>query len=176
MAELYVANSRSEDFSGYTSCRFGNVFNSRGSAIETFIYQIINRQPLTLTNSKIKRFFMSVEEAAYLTLKSTLINSGDVHIFDMGEPILLELIIENLQKVLGMRSSVVITGLRDGEKMNEDLFGINEDSFETIEARIKCANLELELKDNQDLIREIASRDESSILKKLSSMTALKTF
>ena len=119
---------------------------------------------------------MSVEEAAYLTLKSTLINSGDVHIFDMGEPILLELIIENLQKVLGMRSSVVITGLRDGEKMNEDLFGINEDSFETIEARIKCANLELELKDNQDLIREITSRDESSILKKLSTMTTLKTF
>ena len=175
MAELYVASSRSPEFFGYTSCRFGNVFNSRGSVIETFVHQILKEKPITLTHPKIERFFMSVEEAAYLTLKSTLINGGDVHIFDMGQPVPLTVIIENLQKALGMQSPVLLTGLRDGEKMSEDLFGDTEESFETIEARIKCANLELELKDNQDLIREIAGRDEGSILKKLSTMTTLKT-
>jgi FlaA1/EpsC-like NDP-sugar epimerase len=174
MAELYVANSRSGDFPGYTSCRFGNVFNSRGSAIETFIYQILNRQPVTLTDSKIKRFFMSVEEAAYLTLKSTLINSGDVHIFDMGDPILLELIIDNLQKVLGFRSSVVITGLRDGEKMSEDLFGSNEKSFTTIEPRIKGSNLDFELKNNSQLLSKITNRDEDFICNELLRMTSVK--
>ena len=175
MAELYVASSRSSEFFGYTSCRFGNVFNSRGSVIETFVHQILKEKPITLTHPKIERFFMSVEEAAYLTLKSTLINGGDVHIFDMGQPVPLTVIIENLQKALGMQSPVLLTGPRDGEKMSEDLFGDTEDSFETIETRINCANLELELKDNQDLIREIAGRDESSILKKLSTMTTLKT-
>ena len=175
MAELYVAKARAAGHSGYTSCRFGNVFNSRGSVIETFIYQILKDKPITLTHPKIERFFMSIEEAAYLTLKSALINSGDVHIFDMGEPIPLAEIIENLQSVLGHRSSVLVTGLRDGEKMSEDLFGSTEQSFTTTEPRIKCANLSIELNKNVKLLNEISSRDESSINTALSGMTTLRT-
>jgi len=173
MAELYVAKARADGHFGYTSCRFGNVFNSRGSVIETFIYQILNDKPITLTHPKIERFFMSIEEAAYLTLKSALINNGDVHIFDMGEPVPLAEIIENLQSALSHRSSVLVTGLRDGEKMSEDLFGLTEESFTTIEPRIKYANLSIELNKNVKLLNQINSRDESSINRELSGMTTL---
>lgn len=176
MAEIYVARARSLGHFGYTSCRFGNVFNSRGSVIETFAYQILNGKPITLTHPKIQRFFMSIEEAAYLTLKSALINSGDVHIFDMGEPIPLAEIIENLQSVLGHRSSVLVTGLRDGEKMSEDLFGMTEESFATGEPRIRCANLNAELDKYVNTLNQINSRDESSINSKLSGMTTLAAF
>lgn len=175
MAELYVANVRSRGNSGYTSCRFGNVFNSRGSVIETFIFQIRRQKPITLTHPNIERFFMSIEEAAYLTLKSALINGGDVHIFDMGEPIPLAEIIENLQVILGQRSSVLITGLRDGEKMSEDLVGAHEVSIETVEPRITCTNLNVELKSNYDLVDQINSRNENFIIKNLTAMTTLVT-
>jgi FlaA1/EpsC-like NDP-sugar epimerase len=173
IAELYVANFRNDIYSSFTSCRFGNVFNSRGSVIETFVHQILREAPITLTDPKIERFFMSVEEAAYLTLKSTLINAGDVHIFDMGDPVPLSLIIENLQKVLGLRSSIIVTGLRDGEKMTEDLFGQTEDSFQTSEPRIKFANLSTELSENGGVVQAIQSRNESKINQKLSAFTSL---
>lgn len=176
MAELYVARARALGHFGYTSCRFGNVFNSRGSVIETFSYQILNDKPITLTHPKIQRFFMSIEEAAYLTLKSALINNGDVHIFDMGEPIPLAEIIENLQSVLGHRSSVLVTGLRDGEKMSEDLFAMTEKSFPTSEPRIQCANLNAELDKYVKMLNLINSRDESSINAKLSGMTTMAAF
>jgi FlaA1/EpsC-like NDP-sugar epimerase len=176
LAELYVASARALGHIGYTSCRFGNVFNSRGSVIETFAYQIKKSKPITLTHPKIERFFMSIEEAAYLTLKSALINNGDVHIFDMGEPIPLAEIIENLQSVLGHRSSVLVTGLRDGEKMSEDLFGSTEESFTTTEPRIKCANLSMELNTNVKLLNKINSRDESSINMELLTMTSLNAY
>jgi FlaA1/EpsC-like NDP-sugar epimerase len=93
LAELYVCNLRNETNFEYTSCRFGNVFNSRGSVIETFIYQICNKTPITLTDKIITRYFMSIEEAAHLTLKSAILNAGDVHVFDMGEPIPLSKIV-----------------------------------------------------------------------------------
>ena len=118
---------------------------------------------------------MSIEEAAYLTLKSALINGGDVHIFDMGEPIPLAEIIENLQVILGQRSSVLITGLRDGEKMSEDLVGSHEVSIETVEPRITCTNLNVELKSNYDLVDQINSRNENFIIKNLTAMTTLVT-
>jgi FlaA1/EpsC-like NDP-sugar epimerase len=93
----------------------------------------------------------------------------------MGEPIPLAEIIENLQFVLDHRSSVLVTGLRDGEKMSEDLFGSTEESFTTSEPRIKCANLSIELNKNMKLLNQIIIRNESSINTALSAMTTLKT-
>lgn len=173
MAELYVANARALGNFGFTSCRFGNVFNSRGSVIETFIYQISKGKSITLTHPNIERFFMSIAEAAYLTLKSALINKGDVHIFDMGEPIRLTEIIENLQVAFGQRSSVLITGLRDGEKMSEDLFGLSEQAFVTIEPRIKYTNLDVELNINTKVLDQVRDRNETLIIKHLATMTSL---
>jgi FlaA1/EpsC-like NDP-sugar epimerase len=121
LAEIYTSKLRSEGYPGYTNCRFGNVFNSRGSVIETFFRQMQIGAPITLTEESVKRFFMHVDEAAYLTLKSLIINSGDVHIFRMGEAVLMIDIIRRMQKILSSESQILITGLRSGEKLNEIL-------------------------------------------------------
>ena len=127
LAELLTFLSKdNEQSNNYTSCRFGNVYASRGSVIETFASQINQGEPVTLTSLDVKRFFMHTDEAAYLTLKSLILAAGDVHIFDMGEPILLKEIIDRMQEISGTNVPVVISGLREGEKLNEELHGSEE--------------------------------------------------
>lgn len=171
LAELYVCHFRTETNFEYTSCRFGNVFNSRGSVIETFIYQICNRTPITLTDKDIKRYFMSIEEAAHLTLKSAILNAGDVHVFDMGEPIPLSKIVENLQEVIGLRTSIIITGLRDGEKNSEILFSALETPKTTSDPKISFVSLKQELDKNQNFVSYIQNRDETSLLYEVKKYT-----
>ena len=172
-AELYVAEKRLHGAGGYTSCRFGNVFNSRGSVIETFVHQIISGKPVTLTDPDIERFFMSTEEAAHLTIKSLLLNKGDVHVFDMGQPVLLRSVIENLDRSLGKKSSIVITGLRDGEKKTEKLFSRSEIRIETEEDRISFTNLRDVLNSEKEILKSVAKRDELAVTSVLSGFTSL---
>lgn len=121
ITELMTAEIRREHNFDFTSCRFGNVFNSRGSVIETFMTQMLEGSPITLTDESVSRFFMHVDEAAHLTIKSMLINSGDVHVFDMGDPILIKNIVMRMQELLNTSSQIILTGLRNGEKLNEKL-------------------------------------------------------
>lgn len=136
-----------------------------GSVIETFIYQIQQNKPITLTDKNIDRFFMSVEEAAHLTLKSSLLNAGDVHIVDMGKPVSLEFVIENLQRILGQRSPIIVTGLRDGEKTSEILFSKSETVSKTSDPRISFTILTNELSNCKALIEKIRARDENNLIK-----------
>lgn len=121
IAEFYVSHHRKVSDFSYTSCRFGNVFNSRGSVIETFIRQMEVGAPITLTHPEITRFFMHTDEAAFLTIKSLLINKGDIHIFEMGEAVRIMDVITQMQNILQSNSQILITGLREGEKLNEIL-------------------------------------------------------
>lgn len=121
LVELYTSEFRKGGLGGFTNCRFGNVFNSRGSVIETFSRQMTLGVPVTLTDPTVERFFMHVDEAAFLTLKSFLSNKGDVHIFEMGDPIQMLDIVRRMQVILSSASQVLITGLRDGEKLHEEL-------------------------------------------------------
>lgn len=130
LVELYTAEFRKKGYPGFTSCRFGNVFNSRGSVIETFTRQMSLGVPITLTDPSVERFFMHVDEAAFLTLKSFLSNKGDVHIFEMGEPVLMLDIVRKMQEILLSSSQILITGLRDGEKIQEQL--VESDAHEII--------------------------------------------
>jgi FlaA1/EpsC-like NDP-sugar epimerase len=122
IGEFYTAHQRKLTNFSYTSCRFGNVFNSRGSVIETFIRQMEVGAPITLTHPEITRYFMHTDEAAFLTLKSLLINKGDIHVFDMGEPVRIIDVITKMQEILLTDSQILVTGLREGEKLNEILF------------------------------------------------------
>jgi FlaA1/EpsC-like NDP-sugar epimerase len=146
----------------FTSVRFGNVFGSRGSVIETFIDQIERGMPITATHPEVKRFFMHADEAAFLTLKSTFISSGDIHLFDMGESISIVDLIERLQSILGGRSNLVFTGLRHGEKINEDLFGGLEERVVTLPGLIESSSHETNLSLNKELIAEIIARNDSA--------------
>ena len=141
MAEILTTNFRRNGYSQYTSVRFGNVFNSEGSVIETFSRQIKLGLPITLTDPEVNRFFMKIEEAANLSLLASALNEGDVHILDMGEPVKLLTVINKLLEILGGKSEIMIVGLREGEKIQEELWSNDERVFETKKDGIKALNL-----------------------------------
>ena len=141
LAELYVASARALGHIGYTSCRFGNVFNSKGSVIETFTQQIKLGLPVTLTDPEVNRFFMKIEEAANLSLLASAINEGDVHILDMGDPVKLIDIVRKMLQILDGKSKIEIVGLRKGEKIQEELWSSQENLLPTSMEGIKALNL-----------------------------------
>jgi FlaA1/EpsC-like NDP-sugar epimerase len=141
MAEILTTNFRRNGFEQYTSVRFGNVFNSKGSVIETFTRQIKLGLPVTLTDPDVNRFFMKIEEAANLSLLASALNEGDVHILDMGEPIKLLDVIKKLVEILDGKSEIVIVGLREGEKIQEELWSSQESVLNTKTKGIKALNL-----------------------------------
>lgn len=116
---------------GPTECvsvRFGNVLGSSGSLLPTFEAQAARGGPLTVTDPEVTRYFMTVEEAAKLTIFAGSIGSaGDVHVLDMGEPVR---IMDVAQRFAGRHEpplDIVITGLRANEKLHETLLGRDED-------------------------------------------------
>lgn len=141
MGEILTTNYRRKGFECFTSVRFGNVFNSKGSVIETFTRQIRLGLPITLTDPRVNRFFMKIDEASNFSLLASALNEGDVHILDMGEPVKLMDVISRLQESLGGSSEIVIVGLRDGEKIQEELWSSQEDTIETNIKNIKALNL-----------------------------------
>lgn len=137
IAELIVIKHRMNGNIGYTNVRFGNVFNSKGSVIETFAHQILNGVSITLTDPQMKRYFMHIDEAAALAIKSAVLNSGEIHILDMGEPILMTEIIKRIQIALNSQVETLITGARSGEKLNEDLMNSFENLEKTANSKIR---------------------------------------
>lgn len=165
LAELLTANFKLDTGRDYTSVRFGNVFGSRGSVIETFVNQIKRRMPITVTHMDVKRYFMHPDEAAFLTLKSMFVGHGDIHLFDMGDPILIVDLIEQLQIILGGQSNLIFTGLRDGEKLNEDLFGGLEERIVSIPNLIESSRHATSLEENKVLVEDIIARNDSAYFK-----------
>jgi FlaA1/EpsC-like NDP-sugar epimerase len=138
VSELIVSKSREFNHSNYTSVRFGNVFNSKGSVIETFTHQILQGKKITLTDPLMMRYFMHIDEAACLAIKAAAINAGDVHILDMGKPVYLVDVIKHLQTHFGTNLEVVVTGARKGEKLDEDLMHEFEIAKETAHRKIRA--------------------------------------
>ena len=161
IAELLTANYKVTHNLNFTSVRFGNVFGSRGSVIETFVDQIQRGLPITVTHQDVKRYFMHEDEAAFLTLKSIFIPSGDIHLFDMGDPVLIVELIERLQTLLGGRSNLIYTGLRSGEKITEDLFGGIEERITTVPNLIESSSHESSLTRNTALVSELSARNDA---------------
>ena len=126
IAELLTAYFDRNSAMISNSVRFGNVFASRGSVIETFTSQIVDGAPLTLTDLNVKRYFMSVFEAAQLVLQTGPLKSSSIYLLKMGEAVFLADIAKNLMKKLGKTVPILVTGLRPGEKINEDLLSKNE--------------------------------------------------
>jgi FlaA1/EpsC-like NDP-sugar epimerase len=171
MAEILTSYFRSKGHENYTSVRFGNVFNSKGSVIETFTHQIMDGLSVTLTDEKVERFFMKIEEAASLSIIAAILNAGDVHILDMGKPIRLKHVIEKLMKTLGKTSTIEIVGLRQGEKITEELWSPNEHPFPTAHSKISAVKLDKNLINLSDIIEKISDdRDALIQIKKFLSL------
>lgn len=110
---------------GFTCVRFGNVFGSSGSVIELWRGQIAKGGPVTVTDRRMKRYFMSVEEAVSLVLAAACLESGHVYVLDMGEPRWILEMAEMMIREAGYRPyediGIEFIGIRPGEKLEEEL-------------------------------------------------------
>src|ERR1700730_5205458 len=136
-----ILSSRPPNGMRCVSVRFGNVLGSSGSVVPVLTQQLNNHEPLTITHPEIKRFFMTTREAVALVLQAfTIGNHGDILVLDMGEPVRIVDLARTLIRLSGKSEDDVeirFTGLRDGEKLNEELFYEHEDVIPTSCHKIK---------------------------------------
>lgn len=125
IGERIVADfAQKAPYGTYLSVRFGNVIGSRGSVLTTFAEQIAADVPLTVTHPDVTRFFMTIPEAVRLVIQAGRIGRpGEVLVLDMGEPVRIADIAKQLTALAGRSVQILYTGLRDGEKLHEELFG-----------------------------------------------------
>ncbi len=126
VAEELVLNSNSKK-TDFMVVRFGNVLGSRGSIVPLFTRQIMKGGPVTITHKNVKRFFMTIPEAASLVLKTGGVGTGGtLYILEMGKPILIRDLAEQMIKFYGYlpekEIKIIFTGLRPGEKLDERLW------------------------------------------------------
>ena len=118
------SSSNNDTETRFLSVRFGNVFGSRGSVIHTFLKQIEQGGPVTITDPLVKRYFMTIEDAVHLVLRAaTQGESGDTLILKMGDPVPIIDIANKLIISSGKEIQLRFTSLRPGEKLNELLVG-----------------------------------------------------
>jgi FlaA1/EpsC-like NDP-sugar epimerase len=128
----------------YSSVRFGNVLGSSGSVVPIFRRQIANGGPVTVTDEKMTRYFMTIPEAVQLIIRSgELATGGEVFVLEMGEPVRIIELARNMIRLAGLEPEVdigvEIIGRRPGEKIHEELFNPGERPEPTPADKIVCA-------------------------------------
>lgn len=138
MCEMIVQSASTHGTVKYSATRFGNVLGSAGSVIPLFKRQIANGGPVTVTDKRIIRYFMTIPEASQLVLQSGAIaNNGELFVLDMGQPVKIMDLAENMIRLSGVQGiSVIETGLRPGEKLFEELLVKTEDLDKTSNSMI----------------------------------------
>jgi FlaA1/EpsC-like NDP-sugar epimerase len=128
IGERLVAHVAGETDTGtFLSVRFGNVLGSRGSVINTFAEQLAAGVPITVTHPDVTRFFMTIPEAVQLVIYAAAIGRpGEALVLDMGAPVRIADVARQLMEIAGRTTEIVYTGLREGEKLHEELFGDHE--------------------------------------------------
>ena len=136
-AERLTAQMAEETGIPFVSVRFGNVLGSRGSVLPTFMGQIEQGKPITVTDPDVTRYFMTIPEAVRLVVQAGAIGGpGEVLILDMGEPVKIVDLAQQLIDTLSPNTKIEFTGLRPGEKMHEVLISTTESGDAKIHPRI----------------------------------------
>lgn len=138
MCEMIVQSASTHGKVKYSITRFGNVLGSAGSVIPLFKRQIANGGPVTITDKRIIRYFMTIPEASQLVLQSGAIaNNGELFVLDMGKPVKIMDLAENMIRLSGVHGvEIVETGLRPGEKLYEELLVKTEELDKTSNSMI----------------------------------------
>lgn len=127
----------------FVTTRFGNVLGSNGSVIPLFQEQIRNGGPVTVTHPEIIRYFMLIPEACRLVIEAgTIGNGGEIYVFDMGQPVRIVDLAKRMIRLSGAKNiEIVFTGLRDGEKLYEEVLNNEETTLPTFHPKIKIAKV-----------------------------------
>lgn len=153
IAEIYVQSlnrhmdNAPEVHTSFVTTRFGNVLGSNGSVIPVFKKQIEQGGPITVTHPEITRFFMTIPEACQLVLEAGVMgHGGEIFIFDMGQSVRILDLAKKMIRLSGLEPNkdidIVYTGLRDGEKLFEELLSQAESTIPTHHDKIMIANVQ----------------------------------
>ena len=158
----------------FVTTRFGNVLGSNGSVIPIFKEQIRKGGPVTVTHPDIIRYFMLIPEACRLVLQAgTMGHGGEIYVFDMGKPVRIADLAQRMIDLSGAKNiKILYTGLRDGEKLYEELLASKENTIPTPHPNIMVAQVpeypyEQALQNETELYRISKSFDEMAIVKKM---------
>ena len=140
MAERYCQALSSNSNTKFISTRFGNVLGSAGSVVPLFQEQIRSGGPITLTDKRMTRYFMTIPEASQLVIQAaTMGQGGEIFVLEMGEPVKILDLAKDLIRLAGHAPEaidIVETGVRPGEKLYEELYYENEESLPTSHEKI----------------------------------------
>jgi FlaA1/EpsC-like NDP-sugar epimerase len=124
----------------FIAVRFGNVLASSGSVIPIFREQIAAGGPVTVTDARMTRYFMTIKEAAQLVIEAGGVGeSGDIFVLDMGEPVSIMRLAQDMVRLSGKEVEIRVTGIRPGEKLDEELFERDERVERTRHEKLQVA-------------------------------------
>ena len=179
IAEIYAQLANQKGQTKFITTRFGNVLGSNGSVIPLFQKQIEQGGPITLTDERITRFFMTIPEACQLVLEAGAMgDGGEVFVFDMGESVKIIDLAKKMIKLngleLGKDIEIKVTGLRPGEKLYEELLADDENTMPThhpLILKAKVREIEASIKNEIDeLIELFGEQDNNKLVAKMKSL------
>lgn len=176
ICEMIIQYMQQKSNTTYVAVRFGNVLGSNGSVIPLFKKQIESGGPVTVTDKRITRFFMTIPEAAQLVLQAaSYASGGEIFVLDMGKPVKIYDLAKNIIKLSGMIPDkdikIEVCGLRPGEKLYEELLMDEEGLKDTEHEKIfigKPIDIEYEkLKQMLDVLEDAAQKSDTEYIKDL---------
>ena len=161
----------------FVTTRFGNVLGSNGSVIPLFKEQIKRGGPVTVTHKDIIRFFMLIPEACKLVLEAgTMGHGGEIFVFDMGKPVRIVDLAERMIRLSGAKNvEIKFTGLRDGEKLYEEVLNDEETTLPSAHPKIKVAKVREYVYTDvceqvDDLVASSSNEEDMQIVKRMKEM------